>query len=66
MPMEPEDKIAMGLGIGCIAGLLLMFALWATHVIVCIKTASWVLLVVGAIVFPVGMIHGFGIWFGLV
>lgn len=66
MALDTEEKLTLGLGIGCIAGLLLMFALWATHVIVCIKTASWVLLVIGAFVFPIGIAHGLGVWFGLV
>lgn len=37
---------------------------WVTHVIVCIKAASWLLLLVGALVVPVGVIHGTGVWFG--
>lgn len=38
---------------------------WLTHVVVSIKTASWFLLIAGAIVFPVGCIHGTGVWFGV-
>lgn len=37
---------------------------WLTHVIFSIKTASWFLLLAGAIVFPVGCVHGTGLWFG--
>ena len=37
---------------------------WLTHVIVCIQTASWLFLLAGAIFFPIGMIHGTGLWFG--
>lgn len=39
-------------------------AAWITHVIACIKTASWILLAFGCIVAPVGVIHGVGVWFG--
>lgn len=39
-------------------------ASWITHVIVCISEEIWGLLIAGAIVFPVGMIHGIGKWFG--
>lgn len=39
-------------------------AAWVTHVVVCIKTTSWILLVFGIIVPPIGFIHGFGTWFG--
>lgn len=48
-----------------IIGVWLTFvASWLTHVIVCLKTASWGFLLAGAIFFPVGIIHGIGIWFG--
>ena len=40
------------------------FASWLTHVIVCIKTASWVFLLAGAVFFPIGIVHGTGVWFG--
>lgn len=39
-------------------------AAWLTHVITCISDDRWGLLIAGAIVFPVGIIHGIGIWFG--
>ena len=37
---------------------------WFTHVVTCIKTASWIFLLGGAVFFPVGCVHGTGIWFG--
>ena len=37
---------------------------WITHVVVCIKSASWVFLLAGAIFFPIGIVHGTGYWFG--
>ena len=52
-------------------GMVLFFGLWLagiagwiTHIIVCIKSASYLLLIAGALIFPVGMIHGIGCWFG--
>jgi hypothetical protein len=45
--------------------ILLVLASWVTHVIVCIKTASWLFLIAGAIAFPIGVIHGTGYWFGI-
>lgn len=42
----------------------LCFCAWLTHIIVCIKAASWGLLIAGAIMFPIGIIHGAGSWFG--
>lgn len=41
-----------------------VIAAWVTHVIVCIKAASWILLLFGCIVAPVGVIHGIGVWLG--
>lgn len=42
-----------------------VIAAWITHVVVCIKAASWGLLIAGAILFPIGIIHGGGSWFGI-
>lgn len=41
-----------------------VFCSWLTHVMVCIKTASWGFLIAGALVFPIANIHGTGIWLG--
>lgn len=49
------------LGIGLVAWVL---GAWLTHVIVCIQASSWVFLLAGAIFFPIGFIHGTGIWLG--
>lgn len=48
-----------------IAFLLTMFGAWCTHIFSCLLTAKYVLLVAGALVAPVGVIHGIGIWFGV-
>ncbi len=42
-----------------------VFAAWLTHVITCLSTAKWGFLIAGAIFFPVGCVHGTGIWFGV-
>jgi hypothetical protein len=39
-------------------------AAWFTHIVVGIATASWGLLIAGAIFFPIGIIHGIGVWGG--
>jgi sorbitol-specific phosphotransferase system component IIBC len=39
-------------------------AAWLTHVITCLASASWGFLIAGALCFPVGIVHGIGIWFG--
>lgn len=43
---------------------LAFIAAWLTHIIVCIQTSAWVLLLSGAILFPIGIVHGIGVWFG--
>lgn len=40
------------------------FAAWLTHVVICLKMAKWGFLIAGALFFPIGIVHGFGIWFG--
>jgi hypothetical protein len=50
-------------------GALVLFiwgaASWLTHVVVCLKTASWGFLIAGALMFPIAMVHGTGIWLGV-
>ena len=38
---------------------------WLTHVIVCIANGKFMFLLAGAIFFPIGCIHGTGLWLGL-
>ncbi|MGE3770259.1 MAG: hypothetical protein AB7G06_04835 [Bdellovibrionales bacterium] len=52
-------------GIADIGLIFAMFAAWLTHVIVCLQAGQWGFLIAGAIFFPIGIIHGFGLWFGL-
>lgn len=42
-----------------------IFLAWLTHVIVCISTSKWVFLLAGAIFFPIGCVHGTGVWLGM-
>lgn len=49
--------VALALGVWAVAA-------WITHVVVCLKTASWGFLIAGAIMAPIGVIHGTGVWFG--
>lgn len=37
---------------------------WLTHVIVCIAAGKWGFLIAGALFFPIGIIHGLGVWIG--
>lgn len=51
-------------GLGCLGGIILMIAAWITHIVYCIANGAWIILIAGALVFPVGIIHGIMVWFG--
>jgi len=53
------------IGLAAMAFYFTMIAAWITHIIVCIKTGAWMLMFMGAIIFPVGIVHGIGSWFGV-
>lgn len=55
------DKVEMVLGA---VGLWVVLS-WLTHVIECLKDSDWGFLIAGAIFFPVAVVHGTGIWFGV-
>ena len=44
---------------------LTLLAGWLTHVVHTIQAEQWLLLIAGAILFPIAIVHGIGIWFGL-
>lgn len=59
------NKLDITIYLGTMSFFITLLAAWFTHVIVCIKSASWLFLIAGAIAFPVAWIHGIGYWFGL-
>ncbi|GAB9152992.1 hypothetical protein [Bradyrhizobium diazoefficiens] len=44
--------------------MVLAAAAWINHVVTCLNDGRTLLLIAGAIAWPVGVIHGWGIWFG--
>ena len=36
---------------------------WLTHVFACFAANLWGMLFVGAIIFPIGILHGIWLWF---
>ena len=38
---------------------------WFTHLSVCFSDDRWGFLIAGAIMFPIAIVHGIGIWFGV-
>lgn len=59
-----NNTTALASGLSVILFILGSIAAWITHVIVCLQTASWGFLIAGAILVPIGVIHGVGIWLG--
>ena len=54
--------------LGGLLGMLLIgasTAAWFTHLVVCFTDDRWGFLIAGAIMFPIAIVHGFGIWFGI-
>ena len=53
---------------GQMAGIALFgisIAAWFTHLFVCFSDDRWGFLIAGAIMFPIAIVHGVGIWFGI-
>ena len=42
---------------------LVGFAAWLTHIFTCFAHGLWGFLVAGAILFPIGILHGIYLWF---
>lgn len=61
----PEDKLGGGCLLATLAIVITTFLGWLTHIIVCIQNQEWLLLIAGAILFPIGIIHGWGCWIGV-
>ena len=63
--MDTTEKAGLTVGVAAICFALAAIAAWCTHVLICLKTGAWLFLLAGAICFPVGIVHGVAIWFGL-
>ena len=60
-----EEQEQKGEGELTLLIVLASVAAWFTHLYVCFTTAQWGFLIAGAIFFPVAIVHGVGIWFGV-
>jgi hypothetical protein len=40
------------------------YAAWLTSIVFCATHGVWPLLIAAAAFFPVGVVHGIGVWFG--
>ncbi len=44
---------------------IICFGSWITHLYVCFTDDRWGFLIAGAIMFPIAIFHGIGIWLGI-
>jgi sulfite exporter TauE/SafE len=56
-------KLNTWLGFGVLTIPVVLFAGWVTHIITCFQEELWGFLIAGAIMFPIGIIHGIWLWF---
>ena len=57
----------VGNAMGNFLGFLLLMGIvagWLNHLYVCFTEQMWGFLIAGAIFFPVGVVHGWGLWLG--
>ena len=38
---------------------------WITHIVWCIQNREFLFMIAGALIGPIGVIHGFCLWFGI-
>jgi len=58
---DPMDFLTASV---CIGGGLSVYAAWITSIVFCAANGLRPLLIASATFFPVGVVHGVGIWFG--
>ena len=58
-PMSPLEAAA------CLLLGATTYSAWLTHIVDCANDGLWGFLIAGAIVFPIGIVHGAGVWLGV-
>lgn len=53
-------------GFLCFVLYILVVVAWITHIVVSIVAKVWLFMIVGAVIFPVAIIHGIATWLGFV
>jgi hypothetical protein len=56
--MDPSTMFTLA------AAWLLIYSAWLTSIVFCSANSLRPLLIAGALFFPVGVVHGIGVWFG--
>lgn len=58
----PSEATTLLLAVAFIGTLI---SAWFTHIFHCLFAGKYMLLIAGAFIAPVGIIHGIGLWFGV-
>lgn len=64
-PVNNARRLQRGEGLPALLILGTCVAAWFTHLFTCFSDERWGFLIAGAIFFPIAIVHGIGIWFGL-
>jgi hypothetical protein len=64
MLRRDSGPMDFGTATGIVLMLLTCYSAWLTSIIFCAANAHRPLMIAAATFFPVGIVHGIGIWFG--
>jgi hypothetical protein len=59
-----KDHMDLQTVLALMAGGMLAYSAWLTSIVFCAANDKYPLLIASACVFPVGVVHGIGVWFG--
>ena len=64
MRMTRLDAMDLPTALALLAGAVVCYSAWLTSIVFCAAHGPRPLLIAAASFFPIGVIHGVGIWFG--
>lgn len=64
MTRRGSGPMDMWTAAGIVLFLALVYSAWLTSIIFCATNGHRPLMIAGATFFPVGVVHGIGVWFG--
>jgi hypothetical protein len=44
--------------------IVVTFGAWLTHIVISIQASAWLFMIVGALIPPVAVVHGWATWLG--
>jgi hypothetical protein len=64
MRMARLGAMDLRTALSCLVGVALCYAAWLTSIVFCAAHGARPLLIAAAAFFPIGIVHGVGVWFG--